>query len=78
MKTVSPIRVITAITATAIFDGHDVSINIIRKLLQDKGMEVIHLGHNSGRSVFTRWVLCMDALRDENRITFISSAEYLL
>lgn len=34
------------ITAASLFDGHDVSINIIRRLLQSKGVEVIHLGHN--------------------------------
>lgn len=34
------------LTATSLFDGHDVSINIIRRLLQSKGVEVIHLGHN--------------------------------
>ena len=34
------------ITATSLFDGHDVSINIIRRLLQRQGAEVIHLGHN--------------------------------
>ncbi len=34
------------VTAAALFDGHDVSINIIRRLLQRKGVEVIHLGHN--------------------------------
>ncbi|MDT8273510.1 MAG: cobalamin-dependent protein, partial [Desulfomonilia bacterium] len=34
------------VTATALFDGHDASINIIRRLLQDAGAEVIHLGHN--------------------------------
>lgn len=34
------------VTATALFDGHDVSINIIRRLLQQNGVEVIHLGHN--------------------------------
>ncbi len=39
----TPIRVITA---TALFDGHDVSINIFRRLLQRKGCEVIHLGHS--------------------------------
>lgn len=33
-------------TATALFDGHDVSINIIRRLLQQGGVEVVHLGHN--------------------------------
>lgn len=34
------------ITATALFDGHDASINIFRRLLQAHGVEVIHLGHN--------------------------------
>ncbi len=33
-------------TAAALFDGHDASINIIRRMLQDFGAEVIHLGHN--------------------------------
>ncbi|MCP3177703.1 methylmalonyl-CoA mutase family protein [Desulfuromonas sp. KJ2020] len=34
------------VTATSLFDGHDVSINIVRRLLQASGAEVIHLGHN--------------------------------
>jgi methylmalonyl-CoA mutase len=34
------------VTAAALFDGHDASINIMRRLLQDGGAEVIHLGHN--------------------------------
>jgi len=34
------------VTAAALFDGHDASINIIRRLLQAEGCEVIHLGHN--------------------------------
>jgi methylmalonyl-CoA mutase len=34
------------VTATALFDGHDASISIIRRLLQSMGAEVIHLGHN--------------------------------
>lgn len=38
-----PIRIVTA---ASLFDGHDVSINIIRRMLQDAGCEVIHLGHN--------------------------------
>lgn len=39
----NPIRIITA---TSLFDGHDASINIIRRILQEFGAEVIHLGHN--------------------------------
>ncbi|SFF08980.1 methylmalonyl-CoA mutase [Paenibacillus catalpae] len=34
------------ITAAALFDGHDASINIMRRILQASGVEVIHLGHN--------------------------------
>ncbi|MFZ3229666.1 MAG: fused isobutyryl-CoA mutase/GTPase IcmF [Pseudobdellovibrio sp.] len=39
----NPIRIVTA---AALFDGHDASINIMRRILQDFGAEVIHLGHN--------------------------------
>lgn len=34
------------ITSTSLFDGHDAAINIMRRLIQQKGAEVIHLGHN--------------------------------
>ena len=34
------------VTASSLFDGHDVSVNIMRRMLQDTGAEVIHLGHN--------------------------------
>ncbi len=34
------------ITAASLFDGHDAAINIMRRILQSKGTEIIHLGHN--------------------------------
>jgi methylmalonyl-CoA mutase len=34
------------VTATSLFDGHDAAINIMRRILQSSGVEVIHLGHN--------------------------------
>ena len=34
------------VTATSLFDGHDATINVIRRILQASGAEVIHLGHN--------------------------------
>ncbi len=37
---------IRVVTATSLFDGHDASINIMRRILQATGCEVIHLGHN--------------------------------
>jgi methylmalonyl-CoA mutase len=37
---------IRVVTAASLFDGHDASINLMRRLIQDQGAEVIHLGHN--------------------------------
>jgi len=37
---------IRVVTATSLFDGHDAAINIMRRILQDTGVEVIHMGHN--------------------------------
>jgi methylmalonyl-CoA mutase len=39
----NPVRVVTA---TSLFDGHDAAINIMRRILQATGVEVIHMGHN--------------------------------
>ena len=39
----APIRVVTA---ASLFDGHDAAINIMRRIMQSTGAEVIHLGHN--------------------------------
>ena len=36
------------LTAASLFDGHDAAINVIRRVVQDLGAEVIHLGHNRG------------------------------
>ena len=41
-----PKKHIRFITASSLFDGHDASINIMRRILQSSGAEVIHLGHN--------------------------------
>lgn len=37
---------IRIVTAAALFDGHDAAINIMRRIMQMKGAEIIHLGHN--------------------------------
>src|SRR5688572_8949950 len=39
----NPVRIVTA---SSLFDGHDASINIMRRIMQSQGAEVIHLGHN--------------------------------
>jgi len=41
-----PQHKIRFVTAAALFDGHDATINIMRRILQSSGAEVIHLGHN--------------------------------
>ncbi|MEA3196285.1 MAG: isobutyryl-CoA mutase, partial [Gammaproteobacteria bacterium] len=41
-----PTNKVRFITATSLFDGHDASVNIMRRVLQASGAEVIHLGHN--------------------------------
>ena len=57
----SPVHPVRFVTAAALFDGHDAAINIMRRILQAQGAEVIHLGHD--RSVkdvvdaaIDRWV----------------------
>lgn len=45
-ETYKPKNKIRFVTAAALFDGHDASINIMRRILQSSGAEVIHLGHN--------------------------------
>ena len=41
--TTSPVRIVTA---ASLFDGHDAAITVIRRVLQSRGAEVIHLGHD--------------------------------
>ena len=48
-KTITPYKPkfhIRIVTAASLFDGHDVAINIMRRMIQSTGVEVIHLGHN--------------------------------
>src|SRR5690606_462756 len=45
-KTYRPTNQIRFVTAASLFDGHDAAINIMRRILQASGAEVIHLGHN--------------------------------
>ncbi|WP_083750163.1 methylmalonyl-CoA mutase family protein [Rhodohalobacter halophilus] len=45
-KKYQPKHKVRFVTAASLFDGHDASINIMRRILQGTGAEVIHLGHN--------------------------------
>src|ERR1700740_2625561 len=42
----TPANKVRFVTAASLFDGHDASINIMRRILQSNGVEVVHLGHN--------------------------------
>ena len=41
-----PINKVRIVTAASLFDGHDAAINIMRRIIQSTGVEVIHLGHD--------------------------------
>ena len=49
------------VTAASLFDGHDAAINIMRRLIQAQGAEVIHLGHNRGVDEIVRAAIQEDA-----------------
>lgn len=55
-----PQRRLRFVTATALFDGHDASINIFRRLLQQRGAEVIHLGHDRAAAEIAHAARCED------------------
>ena len=55
---VAPLRFVTA---ASLFDGHDAAINVMRRLIQSQGTEVIHLGHNRSVEDVVRAALQEDA-----------------
>src|SRR5437773_6292780 len=63
-----PVNKVRFATAASLFDGHDASINIMRRILQATGCEVVHLGHN--RSV-AEIVTC--ALQEDVQAIAVSS-----
>lgn len=42
----TPQNKVRIVTAASLFDGHDAAINVMRRIMQSKGAEIIHLGHN--------------------------------
>ncbi|MDO5740214.1 MAG: methylmalonyl-CoA mutase family protein [Ornithinimicrobium sp.] len=54
----NPVRIVTA---ASLFDGHDASINIMRRIMQSQGAEVIHLGHNRSVQEVVDAVIAEDA-----------------
>jgi len=57
-KPKNPVRIVTA---ASLFDGHDAAINIMRRILQSSGAEVIHLGHNRSVSEIVDCAIQEDA-----------------
>jgi isobutyryl-CoA mutase len=49
------------VTAASLFDGHDAAINIMRRIMQAKGAEVIHLGHNRSAAEIVECAIQEDA-----------------
>ena len=56
-----PLHKVRFVTAASLFDGHDASINIMRRILQASGCEVIHLGHNRSVEEIVNCALQEDA-----------------
>ncbi len=56
-----PVHKVRFVTAASLFDGHDASINIMRRILQGSGCEVIHLGHNRSVEEIVNCALQEDA-----------------
>ncbi|HOU53398.1 MAG TPA: methylmalonyl-CoA mutase family protein [Myxococcota bacterium] len=64
-STTSPLPVLSrpvrVVTATSLFDGHDAAIQMVRRLLQSAGAEVIHLGHDRSADAVAEAALQEDA-----------------
>jgi isobutyryl-CoA mutase len=56
-----PAHPVRFVTAASLFDGHDAAINIMRRILQAQGAEVIHLGHNRSVAEVVRAAIQEDA-----------------
>ena len=56
-----PVHPVRFVTSTALFDGHDAAINIMRRIMQSRGAEVVHLGHDRSVAEVVSAVLEEDA-----------------
>src|SRR5688500_1408745 len=52
-----PVHPVRFVTAASLFDGHDAAINVMRRLLQSQGAEVVHLGHDRSVDAVVRAAL---------------------
>ncbi len=56
-----PRHSVRIVTSTSLFDGHDAAINIMRRILQSSGAEIIHLGHNRSAAEIVNCAVQEDA-----------------
>src|SRR5699024_5328614 len=56
-----PKNLVRIVTAASLFDGHDAAINIMRRIIQSTGVEVIHLGHNHSAEYVVNTAIQEDA-----------------
>ena len=56
-----PVHPVRFVTAASLFDGHDAAINIMRRVLQSQGAEVVHLGHDRSVETVARTAIEEDA-----------------
>ena len=64
------------ITAASLFDGHDAAINIMRRLIQAQGAEVIHLGHNRSVDDIVRAALVQTEWTGDKDSMIAKNADY--
>ena len=60
-KKIYPDNKVRIVTAAALFDGHDAAINIMRRVIQGTGCEVIHLGHDKSAEEVVNTAIQEDA-----------------
>ena len=61
------------ITAASLFDGHDAAINVMRRIIQSSGAEVIHLGHNRSVQEIVNCAIQEDAQAIAIKVVIMSS-----
>ncbi|MFZ1704582.1 MAG: methylmalonyl-CoA mutase family protein [Saprospiraceae bacterium] len=57
----TPVNKVRIVTAASLFDGHDAAINIMRRIMQKSGAEIIHLGHNRSAKEIVETAIQEDA-----------------
>jgi len=60
LKVYQPVNKVRILTAASLFDGHDAAINIMRRIMQRSGAEIIHLGHNRSAQEIVRTAIQED------------------